>query len=516
MVDSVSQARQWFSLHRITAAFIVVVCLAGPVAGATGGPASSGLSTGANPGSIGPTESGVHAQTGPLVAANGSVTINETRTNRTQVVLDSVTLPQNGYIVAQTGNVSANQSGGTVVGHTQYVRNGTFENVVLELNETVGKSKVSVALYNDSNGDETLNITGNGTTDAPYRSPNGTPIRDSVQIGANSTENATATVTLSNQTTNGSRVRVKSATLPNGGFVVLTNDPYSEIGLLEESIIAVSKPLSPGTHHNITLRVRRSPPGGYINRTTLDTTSDYAVGLHRDTNNNSRFEYITSSGTNDTAYLTGSGTERRYASNAATITIPGSNTPTPSASIRFRNQTTNGSTVTVDSVTLPSGGFVAVHNESYLRGGDPLQTIVGRSRYLSSGTHRNVSVPLSHPVQQSQTLVAIPSRDTNGNQRYDYVRSEGFQDPAYTGNGKIITDPASVTISGSSPASEASSSTPMTPAAGSSHTPSTAPSTQAREAARDRSGGIDWLSVQTPVALGLVLIGGYLLVRIRR
>jgi membrane-bound metal-dependent hydrolase YbcI (DUF457 family) len=314
---------------------------------------------------------------------------------------------------------------------------------------------------------------------------------------------ANATVTFSNQTTNGSTVRVKSATLPDGGFVVLTNDPYSEIGLLEESIIAV-KPLSPGTHRNITLRVKRSPPGGFVNRTTLDTTSDYAVGLHRDTNNNSRFEYITSAGTNDTAYLTGTGTEKRYVSDAATITVPGANTPTRTASIRFRNQTTNGSAVTIQSVTLPNGGFVVIHNESYLHGGDPVQTAIGLSQHLPAGTHRNVSVMLSQPVQQSQTLVAIPSRDTNGNQRYDYVRSGGFQDPAYTGNGTIITDTASVTSAG----------TPSASAAPPSTTPSTAASTPARsgtaqpttDTATGGEGGVGAWASSNLLGVGVVVL----------
>jgi hypothetical protein len=523
MVASVSRARQWLSLAvtgdsrygNLRRLVVVVVCLSAPVAGATGEAAPGGLSTEANGDSIGSTESGVYAQTGPLVAAHGSVTINETRTNRTQVVLDSVTLPRNGYIVAQTGNVSANQSV-AVVGHTQYVRNGTFESVVLELNETVDKSKVSVTLYNDSNGDETLNITGNGTTDAPYRTANGTPIRDSVQIGANGSENGTqsqnttstnATVEFANQTTNGSTVTVQSVTLPTSGFVVLDSTGPAEEGILEESAIAVSQRLSAGTHRNVTLRVNRSPPGGLVNRSTLNHTGTYEVVLYQDSNNNSRFEYITSERSADKPFIIGSGSSARLAADGARITIPQPQTPTPTASIRFTDQSVTDSTVTVRSVTLPDGGFVVIHDGRYSRGGDPLQTIVGHSRYLPAGTHRNVSVVLSKPVQQSQTFVAIPSRDTNGNQTYDYVRSDGFQDVPYTDENGPISARASVSTS------EAAT---TTPAAGSSHTPSTAPSTQAREAVRGSNGGIDWLSVQTPIALALVLIGGYLLVRIRR
>jgi membrane-bound metal-dependent hydrolase YbcI (DUF457 family) len=55
-------------------------------------------------------------------AQNGAVTINKTASNRTRIVLDSVTLPQNGYIVAQTvagSNVTIQSATkATVVGHT--------------------------------------------------------------------------------------------------------------------------------------------------------------------------------------------------------------------------------------------------------------------------------------------------------------------------------------------------------------------------------------------------------------
>jgi membrane-bound metal-dependent hydrolase YbcI (DUF457 family) len=271
-----------------------------------------------------------------------------------------------------------------------------------------------------------------------------------VDVAAGQSQNASGpTVAFNNQTTNGSIVTIERATLPEGGFIVLSNDPYGEIGLLEESMIAVSKPLGPGTHRNITLHVRHSPPGGFLNTSALDTTSDYSVGLYRDTNNNSQFDFITASGTTDQPYTVGEGTDQRLAADSAVITIPGSNTPRPTASVRFANQTTNRSAVTVRSVTLPRGGWVVVHNESYLRGGDPLSSTVGISRYLSAGTHRNVSVALlNESVQRDQTLVAIPGQDTNGNQQYDYVRSEGFRDVPYTDEGGVITDTAQVHVTG--------------------------------------------------------------------
>ena len=341
------------------------------------------------------------------------------------------------------------------------------------------------------------------------------------QSGAATTQsNATsnATVEIANQTTNGSTVTVKRAVLPEGGFVVLSSDPYEEIGLLEESMIAISKPLSPGTHRNLTLNISHSPPGGFQNQTTLNTTSDYSVGLYRDGNNNSRFEYITTDGTNDTAYLTGTGTERRFVSDAALITIPGSNTPTPTASVRFENQSTNGSTVTVRSVTLPSGGFVVVHNRSYLRDGDPTQTAIGLSGYLPAGTHQNVSVALVNgSVQQSQTLVAVPSQDTDNNQTYDYVRSDGFRDVPYTANNGAVTDRAAVTVvSNATSTASPPSSTPAT--ATDTPRPATASTDTPRPMTGDAEGSggsaTQWLAANWIIVLVVIIVvGGYLLAR---
>lgn len=269
------------------------------------------------------------------------------------------------------------------------------------------------------------------------------------QQGTTSTvaNSSNASVTLANQTTNGSTVQIESATLPDGGFVVLTNDPYSQIGLLQGSIIAVSEPLPSGTHNNISLRVQNSPPGGYINTSMLNTTGGYAVGVHRDTNHNDRFDFITSVGSEDGAYISGAGVERSFTSSAATLTIPETETETETASIRIEKQSAGESSITVRSVTLPDGGFVAVHENAYLQGGDPTQTVLGSSSYLSPGSHQDVPISLSNlSGPDNQTLVVVASRDSNSNKSYDYVRSDGFHDVPYRADGDAVLDSASVSI----------------------------------------------------------------------
>jgi hypothetical protein len=346
------------------------------------------------------------------------------------------------------------------------------------------------------------------------------------QSGANTTpqnaSSANATVEFSNQTVNGSTVTVKRVTLPTSGFIALDSTGPGEEGFLEESTIAVSQRLSAGTHRNVTLRINQSPPGGVANQTTLNSTGTYEAVLYRDSNNNSHFEFITSGRSTDRPLIVGSGSNARLALDSARIIVRGSRgdpnaTPTPTASVQFADQRTNGSAVTVRSVTLPQGGFVIVHNESYLRGGDPTQTAIGLSGYLSAGTHQNVSVALVNgSVQQSQTLVAVPAQDTDNNQTYDYVRSDGFRDVPYTAENGAVTDRAAVTVASSatpiaSPSQPTSAVTTDTPHPTMASTGTSRPATGE---AGSEGGATQWLTANWVIVLVvIVVVGGYLLIR---
>ena len=314
-----------------------------------------------------------------------------------------------------------------------------------------------------------------------------------------------ATVSLANQTINGSTVTVESVTLPEAGFVVLDSTGPDEESVLEDSTIAVSDRLDAGTHRNVSLDVNRSPPGGVANQTTLNQSGTYGAALYRDSNNNSRFEFITSGRATDRPFITQSGSTARLVSDSASITIRGSRedpnaTPTPAASIRFPDQRTDGVDVTIQSVTVPQGGFVVVHNQSYLRGGDPTETSIGYSQYLSAGTHRNVSITLLESIPHDQQLVAIPARDTDDNQSYDYIRTDGFQDVGYTDGGEVVTDRASVTITGAASTAEATSSVTV------SDTPTATDTGQAEANTTDSGGGVGAWIGSHPLEVAVIVL----------
>jgi PGF-CTERM protein len=114
------------------------------------------------------------------------------------------------------------------------------------------------------------------------------------------------------------------------------------------------------------------------------------------------------------------------------------------ASVTFDDQSSNGEEVTVASATLSEGGFVTIHDSTLQD--DPFGSVRGTSEYLDEGDHSDISVTLDDPIEESGTLIAMPHLDTNGNEAYDFVTSDGAEDSPYTANGSAVTDEAEVTI----------------------------------------------------------------------
>lgn len=125
------------------------------------------------------------------------------------------------------------------------------------------------------------------------------------------------------------------------------------------------------------------------------------------------------------------------------------------AEIDFDAQRTNGTTVEVDSVFLPRGGYVAIHNSSLLDGA-AVDSVIGTSGYLRPGFHQSVTVRLYDvPGRQFATdrltagemLVAMAHQETTGDRRFDYVATNGTADGPYLDAGQPVTAAANVSVS---------------------------------------------------------------------
>ncbi|MCU4925716.1 MSCRAMM family adhesin SdrC [Halobacteria archaeon AArc-dxtr1] len=115
------------------------------------------------------------------------------------------------------------------------------------------------------------------------------------------------------------------------------------------------------------------------------------------------------------------------------------------ASISLADQTGNGTTVTVDSVSLSEGGFVAIY-DGVAADADP-EAVIGASGYLSAGDHENVEIELDEPIEASGPIVAVVHHDTTDDETFQYAETDGAEDDPYvTPGGAPILDGAFYTV----------------------------------------------------------------------
>lgn len=146
---------------------------------------------------------------------------------------------------------------------------------------------------------------------------------------------------------------------------------------------------------------------------------------------------------------TGTGTGTTGGSGAGTTTTAagaGTTTGTSGPSVTFNDQNSSGETVLVQSATVPENGFVAIYDSS--RSGNETNQVIGASYLLNAGTSDNIRIQLDQPLNQTKSLTAVVHTDSNGNGNFDYVSSNGQQDPPLTQGDRRIVDIAQVSTQG--------------------------------------------------------------------
>ncbi|WP_435062542.1 DUF7282 domain-containing protein [Halobaculum sp. EA56] len=127
---------------------------------------------------------------------------------------------------------------------------------------------------------------------------------------------------------------------------------------------------------------------------------------------------------------------------AASVTQAGS------AEVTFTNQPTDGDDVVVDEVSLSHDGFVAIH-DARLFEGKVIESVIGVTDSLGAGSYEDVRARLFHvkggdfdreELERTQPLVAMPHRDTNGNEEYDFVATGGDHDGPFVRAGGAVVD----------------------------------------------------------------------------
>lgn len=127
-----------------------------------------------------------------------SVTINPELTNQTQIVLKSVTLPENGYVVIYGSDYNSLAPTSTaIIGRSKYTQKGTYKDVYVKLfnisNRTFNRSQIRgteriyVVLHDDTNWNGEFDYVSPASPDGPFRNESGLPVADSVVIGIDDT-----------------------------------------------------------------------------------------------------------------------------------------------------------------------------------------------------------------------------------------------------------------------------------------------------------------------------------------
>ena len=366
------------------------------------------------------------------ISVLSQVTFEDQTTAGDSLTVQSATLHDGGFVTIHDSTLLDGAVLGSVRGTSEYLAPGTNTNVTIDVSPAIGTDGTFIAMpHFDTDGDRTYDfVTSEGADDGPYTA-DGAP----VVVAANVTANGIATVDIQNQTSDGSSVTVASANLSKGGFVTAHDASVTEDAL--GSVRGTSTYLEPGAHEDVEITL--DDP--------INETQAIIAMPHLDTDGDETYDFVTSEGMDDGPYTSAPADSLAgpIVVDAATVTVEAAE-----ASVDIRNQTSTGNSVVVASASLSEGGFVTAHDATVTE--DALGSVRGTSEYLAPGDHEDVTIALDDPRTESQAIIAMPHLDTNGNEEYDFVTSEGAEDGPYTNApadslaGPIVVDAATVTV----------------------------------------------------------------------
>jgi len=236
---------------------------------------------------------------------------------------------------------------------------------------------------------------------------------------------APAAAEFSDQSTDGTAVTVDSVRLDDGGFVTIHDSTLPD-GEPLASVRGTSEYLEPGSVEN--LEIELDDP--------LEEGDTLFAMPHRDSNGSESYDFVDSGANADPPYMF----DGDAVLDDADVQVEGS------AAVRIDAQVTGGGSVNVNYARLDDGGFVTIHDSTLLEG-EAVASVRGTSEYLEPGSVDDLVVELDEPLEEADTLIAMPHRDSNGNESYDFVDSGASADPPYTQSGEAVIDDAQVQLS---------------------------------------------------------------------
>jgi membrane-bound metal-dependent hydrolase YbcI (DUF457 family) len=286
----------------------------------------------AAPADISPVGTASAQSTTPTAnASNATVELDSSNnTTAANVTIAEATLPNGGFVVLHgEGFAEGATLRGSEIAASGYLKPGTHRDLTLPVKQGVPggsnvsqlnltKANLSLVAYQDTNNDSQFGyIASRGRNDTPYKQ-SGQVVADTetvtfegnIEKAEQSSQTEPATVVFNDQQVRQNTLTVKNATLPKGGFVVVHEGYQPPNGDPLGSAIGLSGYLKSGTHRNVTVTVLN----GSINKTQTITAVPYL-----DTNGNQSYDYVTSGGEADVAYLNRTGSQATIPNDTAVV-----------------------------------------------------------------------------------------------------------------------------------------------------------------------------------------------------
>ena len=318
------------------------------------------------------TTEAVIAHTSPATSPS-AISISDQRIEGSSVVVDSVTLPAPGFVVAREDDGG---SPGAVLGVSELLPIGIVQQVTVPFDiPIVEPMVVHVTVQIDVDEDGRFSYEPPDFIDAIATLAGGEPASASAELTLLAPLGP-ADAVVEEQTTDGTTLTVASATLPGPGFVAVQRNEAQQPG----EVLAITGLLAGGTVTDLAFEL--DPP--------LRTTQLVYAVAYVDRNENGVFD------PGDGADEMGVRDDGTLAIGSAVITTlvrePGS--------VTVADQESEGDTVVIDAVTFPSAGFVEILADD---AGEP-GARVGISGLRQAGEANDITVTLDVSLTDDATL----------------------------------------------------------------------------------------------------------------
>ena len=349
------------------------------------------------------------------------VGVEDQMSDGTTIIVASVELPSDGFIAVHADNAG---SPGAVIGNSDLLPAGTSNDVSITLDTPLdGTSIVWPMAHIDIDGDGVYTfVPPDNAVDVPGVTADGNVAVASAAVTLLPSRGPSS-LEVEDQEGLGLGLLVASVRLPAQGFVAVHADADGAPG----PVIGVSKLLAAGTVTDVEV----------IFDEPLDASAMVFPMLHIDMDGDGVYTFEPPDNAIDLPALLDSGD---IAVVGVDLTVLPSTTP---SALEADDQTSDGTTIIIATVDLPSNGFVAVHADS---DGSP-GPVIGVSELLQAGESTDVMITLDESLTASAVVWPMVHIDIDGDGVYTFMPPDNAVDvPGITEDGNVAVIPVQVNL----------------------------------------------------------------------